>query len=306
MKTIGVIGAGTMGIGVAISLLQKKISVRLIDIDKDQIGRAKTEIENKIAIYSMLRGIDIDEEATKNNILYSTDIQTLKYADIIIENISENIEEKNKLYHSLESICKKDCIFMINTSCIPIKDIAQDLSIKTHMLGVHFMNPVPLIDAVEVIQAESTSEGVLSEALLFLKGLGKDMKNVDYHLSFNEKDEPQLCIVVNEQIDGEAESYRPEWYFSTAQLNTVAFSSFFGRALSTKSLAFRTIFVDDPISHFDDMNMLGFSDMIRSIIESMDCQIIMSTHDRKIYNILRRKLDDQYYSSCFINLMKNE
>ncbi len=174
MKTIGVIGAGTMGIGVTISLLQKKISVRLIDIDKDQIGRAKTEIENKIAIYSMLRGIEIDEEVTKKNILYSTDIQTLKYADIIIENISENIEEKKKLYHSLESICKKDCIFMINTSCIPIKDIAQDLSIKTHMLGVHFMNPVPLIDAVEVIQAESTSEDVLSEALLFLKGLGKD------------------------------------------------------------------------------------------------------------------------------------
>lgn len=132
------------------------------------------------------------------------------------------------------------------------------------------------------------------------------MKNVDYHLSFNEKDEPQLYIVVNEQIDGEADSYRPEWYFSTAQLNTVAFSSFFGRALSTESLAFRTIFVDDPISHFDDMNILGFSDMIRSIIESMDCQIIMSTHDRKIYNILRRKLDDQYYSSCFINLTEND
>lgn len=132
------------------------------------------------------------------------------------------------------------------------------------------------------------------------------MKNVDYHLSFSEKDEPQLYIVVNEQIDGEAESYRPEWYFSTAQLNTVAFSSFFGRALSTKNLAFRTIFVDDPISHFDDMNVLGFSDMIRSIIESMDCQIIMSTHDRKIYNILRRKLDDQYYSSCFIDLVKYE
>lgn len=132
------------------------------------------------------------------------------------------------------------------------------------------------------------------------------MKNVDYHLSFNEQDEPQLYIEVNEQIDGEAESYRPEWYFSTAQLNTVAFSSFFGRALSTKNLAFRTIFVDDPISHFDDMNVLGFSDMIRSIIESMDCQIIMSTHDRKIYNILRRKLDDQYYSSCFIDLVKNE
>lgn len=132
------------------------------------------------------------------------------------------------------------------------------------------------------------------------------MKNVDYHLSFNEKDEPQLYIVVNEQIDGETESYRPEWYFSTAQLNTVAFSSFFGRALSTNNVAFRTIFVDDPISHFDDMNVLGFSDMIRSILESVDCQIIMSTHDRKIYNILRRKLDSQYYSSCFINLTEND
>lgn len=132
------------------------------------------------------------------------------------------------------------------------------------------------------------------------------MKNVDYRLAFNEKDEPQLYIVVNEQIGGEEEAYRPEWYFSTAQLNTVAFSSFFGRALSTNNLAFRTIFVDDPISHFDDMNVLGFSDMIRSIIESTDCQIIMSTHDRKIYNILRRKLDDQYYSSCFIDLEKNE
>ena len=130
------------------------------------------------------------------------------------------------------------------------------------------------------------------------------MKNVDYRLSFNEKDEPQLYIVVNEQTDGEAESYRPEWYFSTAQLNTVAFSSFFGRALSTNNLAFKTIFVDDPISHFDDMNVLGFSDMIRSIIESMDCQIIMSTHDRKIYNILSRKLNDQYYSSCFIDLSR--
>ena len=99
--------------------------------------------------------------------------------------------------------------------------------------------------------------------------------------------------------------YRPEWYFSMAQLNTVAFSSFFGRALSTNNLAFKTIFVDDPISHSDSMNVLGFSDMIWSIIESMDCQIIMSTHDRKIYNILGRKLGGQCYSSWFIGLVKN-
>lgn len=128
------------------------------------------------------------------------------------------------------------------------------------------------------------------------------MKNVDYHLSFNAKDEPQLYIQVKEQLGEETDSYRPEWYFSTAQLNTVAFSSFFGRALSAQSLALRTIFIDDPISHFDDMNILGFADMIRSILETIDCQIIMSTHDEKIFGILERKLSDQYYSSCFIRL----
>lgn len=174
MKIIGVIGAGTMGIGVAISLLQRNFLVRLVDIDKDQIRSAKTEIENKIGPYSMLKGIDIDEETTRKNIMYSTDIQILKSADIIIENITENIEKKKKLFERLERICKKDCIFMINTSCIPIKDIAQDLSIKGHMLGVHFMNPVPLIDAVEVIKAENTSRDILSASLLFLKLLEKD------------------------------------------------------------------------------------------------------------------------------------
>lgn len=130
------------------------------------------------------------------------------------------------------------------------------------------------------------------------------MKDVEYDLSFNSKDDPQLCIRVCES--GNLDSYRPEWYFSTAQLNTVAFSSFFSRALIAENLEFRTIFIDDPIGHFDDMNILGFTDMIRSILETNDCQIIMSTHDEKIFRILERKLDAEYYSSCFIRLPESE
>ncbi|MCI8706467.1 MAG: hypothetical protein HFH44_07020 [Lachnospiraceae bacterium] len=132
------------------------------------------------------------------------------------------------------------------------------------------------------------------------------MKNVEYELSFNDKNEPQLCIHVREDKDEHTDSYRPEWYFSTAQLNTVAFSSFFSRALIAKDLGFRTIFIDDPIGHFDDMNVLGFADLIRSILESGDCQIIMSTHDEKIFEILERKLSDEYYSSCFIRLPESK
>ena len=132
------------------------------------------------------------------------------------------------------------------------------------------------------------------------------MKNVEYELSFNDNKEPQLCIHVREDKDEHTDSYRPEWYFSTAQLNTVAFSSFFSRALIAKDLGFRTIFIDDPIGHFDDMNVLGFADLIRSILESGDCQIIMSTHDEKIFEILERKLSDEYYSSCFIRLPESK
>lgn len=132
------------------------------------------------------------------------------------------------------------------------------------------------------------------------------MKNVEYDLSFNEKDEPQLHIHVCEGEGEQADFYRPELYFSTAQLNTVAFSSFFSRALTADNIEFRTIFIDDPIGHFDDMNILGFTDLIRSILETNDCQIIMSTHDEKIFRILERKLNSDYYSSCFIQLLESK
>lgn len=130
------------------------------------------------------------------------------------------------------------------------------------------------------------------------------MKRVDYQLDFNEKEEPQLFIQVKD--DKGQGAYRPEWYFSTAQLNTVAFSSFFGRALTAENLSLSTIFVDDPIGHFDDMNILGFADLMRSVLEVNDCQIILTTHDEKVFRILERKLNPEYYSAKFITLPRSD
>lgn len=97
--------------------------------------------------------------------------------------------------------------------------------------------------------------------------------------------------------------YRPEIYFSTAQLKTVAFSSFFSRALNTYSkLPIQSIFIDNPIGSYDDMNVLGFADLIRCLLENIKCQIVMSIHDETVFKILKRKLDKKYYSSCFIEL----
>lgn len=125
----------------------------------------------------------------------------------------------------------------------------------------------------------------------------REVKNVRYQIDFSRENKPQLFITAS---DGENE-FRPEWYFSTAQLNTLAFSSFFSRALKSK-LPLKTIFIDDPIAHFDDMNILGFADLMRCLIMQTPFQYVMSTHDRKIFDIMRRKLPEDLYKAKYIEL----
>ena len=123
------------------------------------------------------------------------------------------------------------------------------------------------------------------------------MKDVKYTIDFSEDGKPLLYITVTDGV----RDIRPEWYFSTAQLNTLAFSSFFSKALSS-DLPLKTIFVDDPIAHYDDMNILGFADLMRCLITETSFQYIMSTHDRKIFDIMRRKISPKYYKAVYIEL----
>lgn len=129
-----------------------------------------------------------------------------------------------------------------------------------------------------------------------------DLTDLKFTLSF-EDDKPQLNYEMTRKKD--SNGYTAEMYLSTAQLNAVAFSSFFARALSENQLEIQSIIVDDPIGSFDDMNILGFADLIRSIIMNTESQIIMTTHDSKIFSIMKRKLDSKYHSSCFIELPKD-
>lgn len=281
------------------------------------------ELETQIIIYNDV-AIDTDEKIIEDKDKQTKELEKLKNIESMSKLFTDFTEEGVKRdlgnWLRIEENCRKQIEYL--------EQIQEESSARNYF--EKYKDVSRQIDAVkEILDSTKKETDKVENKFQFAKEIFEKklknyfsqsimneiyqkidphdfMKNVDYHLSFNEKDEPQLYIMVNEQSDGKVDAYRPEWYFSTAQLNTVAFSSFFGRALSTKNLAFRTIFVDDPISHFDDMNVLGFADMIRSIMESMDCQIIMSTHDRKVYNILSRKLDDQYYGSCFIDLMKNE
>lgn len=128
------------------------------------------------------------------------------------------------------------------------------------------------------------------------------MKNIRYEVDFSEKNEPELKIIVAADENHQGEEYRPEWYFSTAQLNSVAFSSFFSTALMVNDCSMGTILIDDPIGHFDDMNVLGMADLLRSIIEKSNIQIILSTHEERVFSIIERKISTDYYSSKFIKL----
>ena len=128
------------------------------------------------------------------------------------------------------------------------------------------------------------------------------MKNIRYEVDFSDKNEPELKIIVAADENHQGEEYRPEWYFSTAQLNSVAFSSFFSTALMVNDCSMGTILIDDPIGHFDDMNVLGMADLLRSIIEKSNIQIILSTHEARVFSILERKISADYYSSKFIKL----
>ena len=128
-----------------------------------------------------------------------------------------------------------------------------------------------------------------------------DLTDMNFSLTFTEDNRPQLNYEMTRK-NQKGKGYTAELYLSTAQLNAVAFSSFFARALTETQLDIHSIIIDDPIGSFDDMNILGFSDLIRSIIMHTDVQIIMTTHDSKIFDIMQRKLNCKYHSSRFYRL----
>lgn len=120
---------------------------------------------------------------------------------------------------------------------------------------------------------------------------------MQYQIEFSDDGKPELYVkVLNDEEDGVV----PELFFSSAQLNTVALSVFLGGALSSHNPEVKTIFIDDPIGHFDDLNVLSFIDVIRTIISETDWQIIISTHEENFYEIMKVKLNPKYYNSKFL------
>lgn len=182
IQTVGVVGAGVMGSGVAQNLAQAGLRVLLLDVSSEVLQRAKKDI-NKSIRFSLLFDKTGTREPIENiveRIVFTTDYSAFADADFVIENATEKWEIKKPIYEQLETVCPAHCVFAANTSAISITRIASATRRPSKVIGIHFMNPVPMKNMVEVIRGYHTRDATVATAKELLAAMGK------------------TCIVVND------------------------------------------------------------------------------------------------------------
>ena len=176
LKNVGVIGAGVMGTGLAQNLAQTRHRVILVDVSEKILRQAKQEIRNNVRFGGLFqkgqRAADPDEVLSR--IELTTDYQALEGAEFVIENVTEKWEIKRDVYPELDRICPERCIFSANTSAISITKLASLTQRAPQVLGMHFMNPVPMKNMVEVIRGYHTSGHTIEMAQALLAQMGKE------------------------------------------------------------------------------------------------------------------------------------
>jgi 3-hydroxybutyryl-CoA dehydrogenase len=175
-KTVGVVGAGVMGSGVAQTLAQTNHRVILIDVSDEILERARQKIGNGLRFQKLFtKGGEAEKAAdVLDRITFSTLYQDLEGADFIVENVIEKWEIKKKVYTKIDSICQEHCVFAANTSAISITRIASATRRAPKVIGMHFMNPVPVKPLVEIIRGHHTSEETIIRAKGLLAAMGKE------------------------------------------------------------------------------------------------------------------------------------
>jgi len=174
-KKIGVIGAGQMGHGIALVAAKAGFDVILRDIKDEYVKKGLSKIE-RFLDKSIEKGKVTAEEkkAILSHIKGTTKLEDLKDVDLVVEAIFENVEVKKALFKDLDKICKKETYFASNTSTIPITDLASVTGRPEHFIGMHFMNPVPIMKLIEVIRGLKTSD----ETAALIKELAEKMGKI--------------------------------------------------------------------------------------------------------------------------------
>jgi 3-hydroxybutyryl-CoA dehydrogenase len=186
MENITVIGAGTMGNGIAHVFAQSGFKVTLVDISDKALEKAIATITKNLDRMINKEKISAqDKENTLNNISTNNSIQSgVKNAELIVEAATENTELKLSIFKEMDSSSPENCILATNTSSISITQIAAVTSRPDKVIGMHFMNPVPIMKLIEVIKGYSTSNEVLNTIMELSKKLGKTPVEVNDYPGF--------------------------------------------------------------------------------------------------------------------------
>ena len=163
---VAVIGSGTMGSGIAQVAATAGCEVKLFDTNQEALSRSKTSLEIILSRLVEKEKIDANEKARiQSNISYANTLSELSHSDLIIEAIVENLEVKRKLFSDLENYVSPETILASNTSSLSITSIAASCQKPERVIGIHFFNPAPLMQLVEVVPAIQTSEEVLNKTV---------------------------------------------------------------------------------------------------------------------------------------------
>ena len=175
MKNVAVIGAGTMGNGIAHTFAQNDYKVQLIDVSQASLDRGMATItKNLDRMVAKERISEEDKQRTLKNITTYTNLEDgVEYAGLVVEAATENLDLKLKIFKDLDTFCPDDTILASNTSSISITKIAAATSRPEMVIGMHFMNPVPIMKLVEIIKGYNTSAETYTTVKEISEKLGK-------------------------------------------------------------------------------------------------------------------------------------
>ena len=173
---VGIIGAGTMGISIAVDLVSYGIQCVLIDVSDSILENSEKEILKGVRFAPLLKTgyPKINEQDILKHLCFSKDLSELKDCKLIIENVTEDLEIKKEVYTNLNKYINTNTKIGVNTSCISITKIASLVKYPENVIGIHFMNPVILKPTVEIMKAVHTSDDTIEYIKSFLSGISKD------------------------------------------------------------------------------------------------------------------------------------
>jgi 3-hydroxybutyryl-CoA dehydrogenase len=177
IKTVGVLGAGLMGSGIAQVCAQSGFTTKSREVSDALCQRGKASIEKSFARAiekSKGKVTEADRDAAMSRLSFTTNLRDLADCDIVIEAVTEDLELKNALWKELDGLCGPETIFASNTSSLTIAAMAAATTRPGQVVGLHFFNPVPVMKLVEVVRTVTTSDATFDTAYAFARQLGKE------------------------------------------------------------------------------------------------------------------------------------